>query len=38
MRQRHRVKVMTVIEGSIIVDFFLARTRLSSLILFGTLA
>jgi len=25
--QRHRVKVMTVIEGSIIVDFFLARNQ-----------
>lgn len=25
-RQLHRVKVMTVVEGSIIVDFFLART------------
>eukprot|EP00913_Durusdinium_trenchii_P016757 g15751.t1 len=24
--QMHRVKVMTVVEGSIIVDFFLART------------
>ncbi|OLP87861.1 hypothetical protein AK812_SmicGene30866 [Symbiodinium microadriaticum] len=25
--QRHRVKVMTVVEGSIIVDFFLARNQ-----------
>ena len=29
-RQRHRVKVMTVIEGSIIVDFFLARSCLTT--------
>lgn len=27
VRQRHRVKVMTVKEGSIIVDFFLARNQ-----------
>lgn len=27
VRQRHRVKVMTVTEGSIIVDFFLARNQ-----------
>eukprot|EP00930_Biecheleria_cincta_P043797 TRINITY_DN30064_c0_g1_i1.p1 TRINITY_DN30064_c0_g1~~TRINITY_DN30064_c0_g1_i1.p1 ORF type:complete len:678 (-),score=94.08 TRINITY_DN30064_c0_g1_i1:74-2107(-) len=27
VRQRHRVKVMTVTEGSIVVDFFLARNQ-----------
>lgn len=29
VRQRHRVKVMTIKEGSIIVDFFLARNQTS---------
>jgi len=28
--QQHRVKVMTVVEGSIIVDFFLARNQTTS--------
>jgi hypothetical protein len=27
VRQRHRIKVMTVTEGSIVVDFFLARNQ-----------